>query len=225
MASLVDNTEEEKKVVDENPKEEEEEEVKMEVDPKTGVSFPVKLPDGKQLNSIGIRKKKILALGINVYTFGIYTDNAKMREFLAGKFDKVPEKASRELFEFVINSDVGMMVRLVIVFGSLTMSMVRKNFDEGLGASIKKLNGGQKNDELVNKVMGAAKDSIKLPSRSIIEISRLPGYVLQTKVKGELISQVQSELLCRAYFDMYLGDEPFDKEAKEKFGESLLSHL
>lgn len=50
---------------------EEEEEVKMEVEVKTGVSFPVKLPDGKVLNSVGIRKKKILALGINVYTFGI----------------------------------------------------------------------------------------------------------------------------------------------------------
>ena len=50
--------------------EEAEEEVKMEVEAKTGVSLPVKLPDGKRLTTVGIRKKKILALGINIYTFG-----------------------------------------------------------------------------------------------------------------------------------------------------------
>ncbi|KAH7682897.1 Chalcone isomerase protein [Dioscorea alata] len=203
---------------------EEEEEVKMEVEAKTGVSFPVKLSDGKVLNSVGIRKKKILALGINIYTFGIYADNAALGKLLVDKFTKAPEeKPTKELYEAVINSDVGMMVRLVIVFGGLTMSMVRKNFDEGLGSSIKKLNGGQKNDELVNKVMGEAKDSIKLPSKSIIEITRMPGYVLQTKIKDELVSEVESELLCRAFFHMYLGDDPFDKEAKDKFGERLLT--
>lgn len=31
------------------------------------------------------------------------------------------------------------------------MSMVRKNFDEGIGASIKKPTGGKKNDEHANK--------------------------------------------------------------------------
>lgn len=97
--------------------------------------------------------------------------------------------------------------------------------------------------------MGEASDDIKLNSGSVIEISRLPGYVLQTKgkigsyqfhaincmpnltrhqlylnaVKGEIVSKVESELLCRAFIYMYLGDDPFDKEAKEKFGTSMLS--
>ena len=42
-------------------------------------------------------------------------------------------------------------------------------------------------------------------------------------VKDEIISKVESELLCRAYVYMYLGDDTFDKEAKERFGKSLLS--
>ncbi|XP_031283672.1 fatty-acid-binding protein 1-like [Pistacia vera] len=71
--------------------------------------------------------------------------------------------------------------------------------------------------------MGQASDDMKLPSGSVIEISRLPGHILETKVKGELISRVESELLCRAYINMYLGDDPLDKEAKEKFGTSMLS--
>nr|QTF65961.1 fatty-acid-binding protein [Dracaena cambodiana] len=200
-----------------------EENVKVEIEPKTGVAFPVKLADGKQLDSLGLRRKKVIAININIYAFGMYADNAKLKELFMAKFGKAPSKPTKELYEAVIDSDIGMMVRLIIVFRGLTMNMVRKNFDEGLGESLKKLNGGQRNDELLKKVMGAATDDIKLSPGSVIEISRLPGYTLQMKVKDELISQVESELLCRAYFNMYLGDDPFDKEAKESFGKLLLS--
>ncbi|XVE67859.1 hypothetical protein DITRI_Ditri09bG0021600 [Diplodiscus trichospermus] len=195
----------------------------VEIEPKTGVSFPVKLDDGKQLNSVGLRKKSMLGMGIKIYGFGMYADNEKLKDLLKSKFGKAPEKPTKELYQVVIDSDVEIMVRLVIVFSSLTMSMVRKNFDEGLGASIKKLTGGKKNDELANKVMGQASDDIKLTPGSIIEISRLPGYVLQTTVMGDVISKVESELLCRAYVHMYLGDDALDKDAKDKFGISLLS--
>lgn len=40
---------------------------------------------------------------------------------------------------------------------------------------------------------------------------------------GEIVSKVESELLCGAYIYMYLGEDPFDKEAKDKFGTSMLS--
>ncbi|MBA0640852.1 hypothetical protein Goklo_023753 [Gossypium klotzschianum] len=100
------------------------------VEPKTGVSFPVKLDDGKQLNCVGLRKKSM--------------------------------------------------------------------------------------------VMGQASDDIKLTPGSLIEISRLPGFVLKTKVMGEVISKVESELLW-AYINMYIGDDPLDKDAKDKFGISLIS--
>lgn len=48
----------------------EEEEVPVEVEPKTGVSFPVKLEDGKQLKAVGLRKKSMLGMGIKIYGFG-----------------------------------------------------------------------------------------------------------------------------------------------------------
>ncbi|XP_038715004.1 fatty-acid-binding protein 1-like [Tripterygium wilfordii] len=200
-----------------------EEEVAVETEQKTGVSFPVKLGDGKKLLSVGLRKKSMLGMGVKVYAFGMYGDNEKMKEVLKSKIGKAPAKPTKEMYEVAIDSDVEMTVKLVIVFSNLTMSMVRKNFDEGLGASIKKLTGGKKNDELANKVMGSASDNIKLTTGSVIEISRLPGYILQTKVMDEEVSKVESELLCRAFIYMYLGEDPFDKEAKEKFGMSLLS--
>lgn len=90
--------------------------------------------------------------------------------------------------------------------------------------------------------MGETSDDIKLPKDSEIEVSRLPGNILQTTGNEELqkteilynfiwpignlkkvLSKAESELLCRAYAYLYLGDDPFDKEAKENFGISLLS--
>ncbi|CDP02053.1 unnamed protein product [Coffea canephora] len=195
----------------------------VEVEPKTGVSFPAKLNDGKQLEAVGLRKKSMLGLGIKIYAFGIYADNHQLKALVRDKIGKAPAKPTKEMYHMVIDSDVGTTVRLVIVFSSLTMSMVRKNFDEGLGAAIKKLTGGKK-EELTKMIMGEASDDIKLIPGSEIEISRLPGYILQTKVMGEVVSNVQSELLCRACMYLYLGDDPFDKEAKDKFGSSLL-HL
>ncbi|GFQ06496.1 fatty-acid-binding protein 1 [Phtheirospermum japonicum] len=219
-----DQKDEEKKIEQEEPTKDavKDEDVPVESEPKTGVSFPVKLADGKKLDAVGLRKKSMLGIGIKIYAFGIYAENEKLKDLLSTKIAKAPSKPTKEMYQMVIDSDVAMMVRLVIVFSSLTMSMVRKNFDEGLGASIKKLTGG-KNDELTKKIMGEASDDIKLSPGSVIEISRLPGFILQTKVKDEVVSRVESELLCRAYMYMYLGEDPFDKEAKEKFGTSMLS--
>lgn len=59
---------------DEVPKEEaKNEEVAVEVELKTGVSFPVKLDDGKQLMSVGLRKKSMLGMGMKIYGFGTYS--------------------------------------------------------------------------------------------------------------------------------------------------------
>ncbi|KAI3887326.1 hypothetical protein MKX03_002730 [Papaver bracteatum] len=199
--------------------------IAVQIEPKTGISFPVKLDDGMELVAVGLRKKSILGLGgIKVYGFGIFADNEKLKEVLRLKIgSKAPSKPTKEMYEAVLESDIGMMVRLVFVFSGVSMGMIKKNFDHMLGVSVRKLNGGQSDQKLTAKVFGDASDNIKLTSGSIIEITRLPGYILQTKVKDEVVSKVESELLCKAYFHMYLGDEAFDVDAKERFGQSLLS--
>ncbi|KAL0344041.1 UNVERIFIED_CONTAM: Fatty-acid-binding protein 1 [Sesamum angustifolium] len=194
----------------------------------TGNKQETERPEGENEKQICGRRREERTRGTNQGgnegggRAGIYADNEKLKDLLKTKIGKAPSKLTREMYQMVIDSNVGMMVRLVIVFSGLTMSMVRKSFDEGLGASIKKLTGG-KNEELTKRIMGEASDDIKLTPGSVIEISRLPGYTLQTKVKDEVVSTVDSELLCRAFMYMYLGEDPFDKEAKEKFGTSLLS--
>lgn len=81
----------------------------------------------------------------------MYADNEKLKDLLKSKIGKSIAKPTKEMYQLVIDSDFGMMVRMVIVYSGLTMSMVSKSFDEGLEASIKKLTGGKKNEELTNK--------------------------------------------------------------------------
>ncbi|KAL3723079.1 hypothetical protein ACJRO7_035286 [Eucalyptus globulus] len=199
-----------------------EEKVGVEVEPRTGVSFPVRLEDGKQLNSVGLRKKSMLGVGLKIYGFGIYADNEKLRDLLKSEFREAPATPTKEMYQKVIDSDVGMTVRMVIVFSGLTMSMIRKNVGESLGGAIKKLTGGNKHEDLTSKVLDESSDDIKLTSGSVMEISRLPGYTYQIKVTDKVVSKIQSELLCRAHIYTYLGDNTFDMDAREKFGMSML---
>lgn len=126
------------------------------------------------------------------------------------------------MYQLVIDGDFELMLRMELVFSGLTMSMVRKNFNENIGESMKKLTGGNKHEELSNKypsslfqlllsttcfniliyknflfflvawggcgvvgysyrMFSQASDNMKLTPGFLIEVSRLPGYVLQTK--------------------------------------------
>lgn len=44
-------------------------------------------------------------------------------------------------------------------------------------------------------------------------------------VDGKEIGSVKSELLCRSLFDLYIGEQPFDKQAKEAVGRTFLRQL
>lgn len=202
---------------------EEKKEVAVEVEPKSGISFPVKLEDGKQLYSVGVRKKTVFGMSVMVYGFAIYADNEKLKSLLRSKIGKAQSKPSKELYQAVIDSDLEMTVKLKPAHPLLTMPIMKKGFGESMTAAIKKLKGGRKNEELALKIMGGASDNIKLTTASVIEVAKLQGYILQTKVMGEMVSKVESEVLCRAYISMYLGADSVDKDAKEKFGMSMLS--
>ncbi|GLT52466.1 hypothetical protein SLA2020_258060 [Shorea laevis] len=201
------------------------EEVAVEVEPNTGVPFPVKLDDGKlQLNCVGVRRKSILGMKFKVYAFGIYADNEKLKDLMKSKIGTAPPKPTKEMYDVVIESDVPMMIRMSITFASVSNTpLVKSGFAGDIAEMIKKVNGGKRDDELSKMVLGPLSDNVKLKVGSLIEIYRLSGYVLQTKVMGELVSKVDSELLCKAMIHFYLGHDDLDKEAREKFGMSLLS--
>jgi hypothetical protein len=198
------------------------------VEPSTGMTFPSVVEEGRLFTGTGLRKKSILGLKkITVYAYGVYVDPASLKSQLGNKYSSEnPEelKKNEGFYDDVMVSDVGLTVRLVIVYGSLKIGSVRGAFEESVGSRIKKF-GGAANIELLQRFTGAFTDDIKLPKGTTIDLTRLPGNVLQTKIDGTEVGSVQSSLLCRSLFDLYIGDDPFDKEAKKLIGQNLASLL
>jgi hypothetical protein len=198
------------------------------VEPTTGMTFPSSLEEGRLFTGAGLRKKSILGLKkINVYTYGVYVDPASLKSELGDNYSGVdPEELRKdeEFFNDIMEREVGLTVRLVIVYGSLKIGSVRSAFEESVGSRIKKF-GGAENRELLNSFTGAFTDDIKLPKGTTIDLTRLPGNTLQTKINGEQVGSVESALVCRSLFDLYIGDDPFDKDAKKSIGSSMASLL
>jgi len=44
-------------------------------------------------------------------------------------------------------------------------------------------------------------------------------------VDGTQVGSVESALVCRSLFDLYIGDDPFDKDAKKAIGLNIASLL
>ncbi|KAJ4968104.1 hypothetical protein NE237_014805 [Protea cynaroides] len=196
------------------------------MEPKTGVSFPSILNDTRRLLGIGLRKKSVLGLkSIDVYAFGVYADESDIKNFLNEKYGKLSVsvlKENKEFQEDVLAKDIGMTVRLQIVYGRLSIRSIRSAFEESVGSRLQKF-GGSDNQELLQRFTSQFKDEYKIPKGSVIEVSRKRGHVLCTKIDGKEIGSIQSKLLCQSILDLYVGEDPFDRQAKEDIDCKLAS--
>lgn len=48
---------------------------------------------------------------------------------------------------------------------------------------------------------------------------------IQRVVDGNDVGSIQSKLLCRSILDLYIGDDPFDKQAKDDVHSNIASLL
>ncbi|KAK4418279.1 Fatty-acid-binding protein 1 [Sesamum alatum] len=195
---------------------------------RTGVSFPAVLGDTQRLLGVGLRRKAILGLkNIDVYAFGIYADDGDIKKCLSQKYEELSAsevKGNEALKEDLVESDVSMTIRLQIVYGRLSIRSVRSAFEDSVGSRLQKFSGSD-NKELLQRFTSQFKDEYKLPRGSIIDLSREHGYVLRTTIDGKEVGSIQSKLLCRSILDLYIGDEPFDRKAKEDVELNLASLL
>ncbi|KAM1057929.1 hypothetical protein ACFX15_030490 [Malus domestica] len=187
------------------------------VDSKTGASFPSVLAESRRLLGIGLRRKRVMGLkNIDVYSFGVYADDNDIKNLLGEKYGKlsVSELKDKEYSDDLLEADICMTVRLQIVYGRLSIGSVRSAFEESVGSRLQKF-GGSDNKELLKRFTSQFKDEYKIPKGSIIDLSRERGYVLRTTIDGKEVGSIESKLLCRSLLDLYIGEEPFDKQAKE----------
>ncbi|KAF2325194.1 hypothetical protein GH714_025062 [Hevea brasiliensis] len=167
------------------------------VESKTGVSFPSVASQSRRLLGMGLRRKSILGLkNIDVYAFGVYADDNEVKKVLGEKYGKLSISELKENKEFkgdLMGGDIGMTVRLQIVYGKLSIRSVRSAFEESVGSRLQKF-GGQ-------------------ITRNCF------------RVDGKEVGSIQSKLLCRSILDLYMGEDPFDRQAKEEIESKLASFL
>ncbi|KAF9607625.1 hypothetical protein IFM89_037553 [Coptis chinensis] len=195
------------------------------VDSKTGTSFPSTLNDTQRLLAIGLRRKSVFGLkNVDVYAFGVYADDSDVKNMLGEKYGalSVSElKENKDFHEDIMDKDICMTVRLQIVYGRLSIRSVRSAFEESIGSRLKKLGGDNK--ELLQRFTSLFNDDVKLPRGSVIHLSREHGHILRTTIDGKELGNIQSNLLCRAVLDLYIGEDPLDARAKEDTDLNLAS--
>lgn len=175
---------------------------------------------------IGLRRKSLFGLkNIDVYAFGVYADKDDVQKNLKekyGKFSASDLKVNKGFSEDLLESDVNLTVRLQIVYSRLSIRSVRSAFEESVGSRLQKF-GGADNKEVLHRFTSQFKDDLKLPKGSVIELSREHGHVLRTKIDGVEVGSIESKLLCQSVLDLYIGEDPLDRQAKEQVIHKLAS--
>ncbi|KAG0496926.1 hypothetical protein HPP92_001617 [Vanilla planifolia] len=183
------------------------------VEPKTGIVFPTVVDGARRLLGIGLRKKSVFGMkNIDVYAFGVYADEGDVK-MLRQKYEILSGSQNKEIEDLV-----------AVVLDQDVKDDLRSGFEETVGNRIKKLNGSE-DKELLGRFTSLFKDEYKLQRGSVIDLSREQGYTLQTRIDGKEIGSIQSKLLCQSILDLYIGNEPFDKKAKESIELELASLL
>ncbi|KAK6260078.1 Chalcone isomerase - like 1 [Theobroma cacao] len=195
---------------------------------KTGVSFPSVLGNSLRLLGIGLRKKSILGLkNIDVYAFGVYANGDDLRKLLSEKYGNLSAtelKGNKDFINDLMEADICMTVRLQIVYSKLSIRSVRSAFEESVGSRLQKF-GGSDNKELLQRFTSQFKDEYKIPRGSVIDLIRERGHILKTTIDGKEVGSIQSKLLCRSILDLYIGEDPFDRRAKEDVEVNAASFL
>ncbi|XP_044471918.1 fatty-acid-binding protein 2 [Mangifera indica] len=209
------------------------------VEPKTGIEFPVILDNmldtghnssltSEVLVGTGSRTMKIIKIkSLKVYAFGFYVHPHAVCEKLGRKYASIPVgnlNNRHEFYEDLLREDIDMTVRLVINCNGVKIDSVKDAFEKSLRARLVKTNPDT--DYSCLKTFGSyfTKD-ILLPQGTTIDLRRTADGQLITEIGGNRIGAVKSKDLCRAFFDMYLGDVPVSEQTKEEIGKNVVSMI
>ncbi|XP_022941337.1 fatty-acid-binding protein 2 isoform X1 [Cucurbita moschata] len=207
------------------------------IEPQTGIEFPVVLDNilsGENNSSLssevlvgtGSRIVKIVKIkSLKVYAFGFYVHPNSVCEKLGPKYasssaDELNER--RDFYEDLLREDINMTVRLVVNCNGMKINTVRDAFEKSLRARLLKANP-ETDYDCVRTFGSLFTKDIPLPLGTTIDFRQTADGQLITEMGGTLIGAVRSKELCRAFFDVYLGDFPVSEETKKEIGRNVAS--
>ncbi|XP_065850203.1 fatty-acid-binding protein 2 isoform X2 [Euphorbia lathyris] len=205
------------------------------VEPKTGIEFPMMLDNnlaGENKSNItsevlvgtGSRTMRIIKIkSLKVYAFGFYIHPNSMCKKLGSKYASVPEGELSKCHNFykdLLREDIGMTVRLVINCNGMKINSVKDAFEKSLRNRLLKTNPDTDYNCLTTFGSLFTKD-IPIPLGTTVDFRRTADGKLITEIGGNQIGEVHSKDLCRAFFDMYIGDIPVSEQTKEEIGKNV----
>ncbi|KAM1894858.1 hypothetical protein ACFX13_043708 [Malus domestica] len=210
---------------------------KQAVEPKTGTEFPMILDNvltqesNSSLSSevlVGTGSKTMTIIKIKslkIYAFGFYVHPHSVCKQLGAKYASisVDELNKRhDFYEDLLRADIDMTVRLVVNCNGMKIDTVRDVFEKSLRDRLVKTN--PETDYHCIRTFGSNfTQDIPLPLGTTIDFQRTADGNLITKIEGNQVGAVHSKDLCRAFFDIYLGDVPVSEQTKEEIGRNVVN--
>ncbi|KAL9176584.1 hypothetical protein ABFS82_01G006400 [Erythranthe guttata] len=211
------------------------------IEPRTGVEFPTMLDytmSGESdsgftpevLVGTGSRTMTIIRIkSLKVYAFGFCfpTDvhPFDVCEKLGQKYSSIPEyelNKRQDFYQDLLREDINMTVRLVVSCNGIKINTVKDAFEKSLRARLTRTNPNA--DFSCLQTFGSMfSQDIPLHVGTTINFRRTADGQLITEIGGNNIGAVQSKDLCRAFFDMYIGDIPICEQTKEEIGKNVAS--
>ncbi|KHN37053.1 hypothetical protein glysoja_009081 [Glycine soja] len=202
------------------------------VEPKTGIEFPLVLDNiftgeknydfnSEVLVGTGSRTMTIVKIkSLKVYAFGVYVHPYSLCEKLGPKYASISADELNNHHDFykdLLREDINMTVRLVVNCRGMKINSVKDAFEKSLRARLVKTNPST--DFSCLKTFGSYfTENFSIPLGTIIEFKRTVDGRLITKISGNQIGSVHCKDLCRAFFDMYIGDVPVCEQTKKEIG-------
>lgn len=207
------------------------------VEARTGIEFPTILDNliaGERNSSFtsevlvgtGSRIMKIIRIkSLKVYAFGFYVHPFDVCRKLGWKYASVPFcelNKRQDFYQDLLREDISMTIRLVVSCNGIKINTVRDVFEKSLRARLLKANPDT--DYQCLETFGSMfSQDIPIQAGTTINFRRTTDGHLITEIGGSHIGAVQSRELCRAIFDMYIGDVPICEETKEEIGKNVAS--
>ena len=188
-------------------------------EPESGVTFPLALtPPGSAtphwLMGTGIRQRTIFR--VKVYAFGLYVDADAARTALADFAGVTAEALGRDqrFTRRLLDLDFGMALRLVMT-RTVSGGDVADAFDEALRPRMPRAAGGADGDAAAAlATLRGHLDVEEIRRDAEIVFSCGPADRLAMTVDAAERPPFESRALCRALFDVYLGEDPIERDGK-----------
>ena len=187
-------------------------------EPVSGVTFPVALTPPAAatphwLMGTGIRRRTIFR--VKVYAFGLYVDADAARTALAEFAGATAEALGRDqhFTRRLLDLDFGMALRLVMA-RTVGGTDVAEAFDDALRPRMPRAGAGADDAaEALARLRGHL-DVEEVRRDAEIVFSCGPAGRLAMTVDGAERPPFESRALCRALFDVYLGEDPIERDGR-----------